>query len=478
MTTGTAPDLAALAALRDRLTGALALPDESGYALAIPWNVAIPVRPAAVVAAATAQDIAETLGAAQALGLRVAVQCTGHGAGELGHDTVLVHTAGLDTCEIDPDNRTARIDAGVRWQQVLNAATPHGLTPLVGSSPGVGAIGFLTGGGVGPMVRTYGLSADHVRSFEVVTGDGEVRRASDQENPELFWALRGGKSAVGIVTEMETELPEFYGGSLWFDGTDAAVVLPAWLAWCAALPTQGTTSIALVQAPAMPGIPPVLVGKLTVSVRFVWTGDPAEGARQLAALRAVATPLLDGIGLLPYDQIAAVHQDPTDPLPLHEGTLLLIDLPARAVDALLVVAGIGSGSPQIIVEVRQLGGALNRPDAPDCAFSHRQAAFSLLVIGIEAPPIAEAVAEHCARVVAALQPWSTGGVFPNFGSRAPAEQRYVGPTLERLREVAKKYDPAGVLDGGQRLREPSVDLRDLARKLPLTNPAGRLARST
>ena len=466
MTTGTAPDLAALVALRDRLTGALALPDEVGYELAIPWNVAIPVRAAAVVAATTAQDVAETLRAARTLGFRVAVQCTGHSAVALGHNTVLVHTAGLDTCEIDPDARTARIGAGVLWQQVLDAAVPYGLAPLVGSSPGVGAVGFLTGGGVGPMVRTYGLSADQVRSFEVVTGDGEVRRASEQENPELFWALRGGKSAVGIVTEVETglvELPAFYGGSLWFDGTDAAVVLQAWRIWCASLPTEGTTSVALVQAPAMPGVPPVLVCKLTLSVRFVWTGEPAEGERQLAALRAVAAPLLDGIGLLPYDQIAAVHQDPVDPLPFHEGTSLLSDLPTQAVDALLQVAGLGSGSPQLLVEVRQIGGALNRPDAPDCAFAHRQAAFSLLTIGIDAPPIAEAVAEHSARVVAALQPWSTGGVFPNFGSRAPAEQRYAGPTLERLRVLAQKYDPAGVLDGSQRLREPSVDLRDRGR---------------
>ena len=152
------------------MTAPVALPGERVYDRAMPWNVAVPVQPAAVVVASTASDVAEVMRFASERGLRVAVQATGHGAVPIGADTILVLTVGLTGCVVDPVARTARVGAGVTWQTVLDAATPHGLAPLCGSAPGVGVVGYLTGGGVGPLVRTVGLSSDHVRAFELVTG--------------------------------------------------------------------------------------------------------------------------------------------------------------------------------------------------------------------------------------------------------------------------------------------------------------------
>ena len=181
---------AAVESLRAEVTGSVSLPGETGYELAIPWNAAVPVAPGAVVAVESAQDIAATVRFAAKLGLRVGVQRTGHGAVPLGSDVLLVHTGRLTECVVDPENRTARIGAGLIWQDVIDAAAPHGLAPLAGSSPAVGVAGFLTGAGIGPMVRTYGLSSDHVRSFDIVTGSGELIHVTPDEHAELFWGLR------------------------------------------------------------------------------------------------------------------------------------------------------------------------------------------------------------------------------------------------------------------------------------------------
>ena len=146
------------------------------------------------------------------------------------------------------------------------------------------------------MARTYGLASDKVRAIEVVTGDGMLRRATPTEHPDLFYGLRGGKGMLGIVTAIEFDLvhqPTFYGGSLWFDGNDAAAVIKRWLLWSKDLPELGTTSIALFQLPAMPGVPPALADRMTLSVRYVWTGDAEDGERRFAEIRGSAPTLLD-----------------------------------------------------------------------------------------------------------------------------------------------------------------------------------------
>jgi hypothetical protein len=456
--TGESSDELIRAVLRDRVAGAVALPNDADYLRATPWNVAVPVRPAAVVFAASAADVAETVRFAAAHGLTVAVQATGHGALPVGDDTILVHTSGLAHCSVDALNRTARVGAGVRWQQVIDAAAPWGLAPLCGSAPGVGVVGFLTGGGVGPLVRTVGLSSDRVRAFEVVTGAGEVLRVTPDEHADLFWGLRGGKGTLGIVTEVEFELPpipEFYGGALFFDGDDAAAVLHAWARWCVTLPETVNTSIALQQLPPLPGVPEPLAGRLTVAVRYTAVGDLAEGERLLAPMRGAVAPIMDTVGVLPYAAIGAVHCDPTDPMPVSENQALLHGLPVEAVEALLRVAGPGSGSVQAIVELRMLGGALAREPRHRSAFCHRDAAFALTTIGALVPPIAEAVPAHAAAVIEAVAPWSTGGQFPNFApSTDPGRNArvYSEDTRHWLAALADRYDPAGVYRVGQVVR--------------------------
>ena len=441
--------------LRARLTGRLALPGEELHTrLATPWNLAVTPRPAAVVEAATAEDVADAIAFAGHHGMPVAVQCTGHGTAATMEGALLVHTGRLDECRVSADG-TARVGAGVRWQRVLDEAAPHGLAPLCGSAPHVGVVGYTTGGGLGPVARTYGAASDRVTAVELVTGDGVLRRATATHHPELFWGVRGGKGALGIVTALEfglVPLAELYAGAVYWGGADARAVLHAWRAWCAALPEQATTSIALLQLPPLPMVPPPLAGRLTVAVRFAWTGGPAEGERLLAPLRDAAPVLLDAMGTIPYAGIGAVHADPVDPMPASEAHCLLRQLPAAAVDALLGVAGPGSGSPEVVVELRQLGGAIARGGAAPSAFSHRDAAFSLLVVGVPAGPGAEQVVAHGGSVVDALQDWAHPGLLPNFASTGDPDRtaRCYSPTsLRWLVELAAQYDPVGVLSVGQ-----------------------------
>lgn len=444
--------------LPEHVSALVALPGEPGYERCTPWNVAVTVQPAAVVFATAPHHVAETVRFAAAHGLRVAVQATGHGATAIGSDTLLILTGAMTDCVVDPDTRTGRVGAGARWQQVLDAAAPHGLAPLCGSSPSVGVVGFLTGCGIGPLVRSVGLSSDHVRAFDVVTGAGEYLRVTPEDHSELFWGLRGGKATLGIVTAVEIDLlpiSEFYGGALYFDGDDAAAVLREWARWSVGLPENINTSVALAQLPPLPGVPEQLAGRLTVAVRYAALDDLPEAAALLAPMREAAAPILDTVGVLPYPAIGAVHADPVDPMPIHEAQVLLHDLDSDAVSVVLDAAGPGSGSVQTIVEIRMLGGAMARQAPHPSAFCHRNAKYAVTLIGVPMGPAADMVVPQADALAAALHPWSTGGLLPNFApgtDNARMARVYDADTRRRLAELADHFDPEGVLAVGQAVR--------------------------
>jgi hypothetical protein len=248
-------------------------------------------------------------------------------------------------------------------------------------------------------------------------------------------------------------LPTFYGGSVWFDAADAPRVIEAWRTWADELPEAGTTSFGLFQLPPLPGVPPMLAGKMTLSLRFLWTGDPIEGERQLDRMRAVAPAILDDAAVKPYTAVDSVHTDPVDPTPAIDPAILLAEFPAEAAERLLEVAGDGSGSTLILLEVRALGGAYARsPQHPD-AFNHRDARFSVLAVGLAATPdMAAQGMVDADGVFAALAPWDNGRVWPNFGpvhDEYSARRAYDEATRERLAAIVRAYDPDGVLNVGR-----------------------------
>jgi FAD/FMN-containing dehydrogenase len=445
-----------LDALRSRVAGIVAEPHDPMYQeLVTAWNLAVQMQPAAAVAVRSAADVRETVKFARRHGMTVGVQATGHGPipSLAGH--LLVVTRDLDEVTVHADERWARVGAGVKWIRVIEASAPYGLAPLNGSASDVGIVGYTTGGGVGPMARTFGLAADRVRAFEVVTGDGELRRVTPTRHPDLFFALRGGKGVAGIVTAVEFDLlpiATFYGGAVYFDGQDIPAVIDRWRSWSKALPETATTSFVILQLPDAPDMPPPLAGRTTIGVRFLWVGDAEEGAGLLDQIRAVAPVVIDDAALKPYTAVDSVHADPVDPMPVKEASMLLTDFPDDAVARFLDRVGPGADSPQIMAEIRQLGGAYARAGEHPSAFVHRNAAFSLLTVGIAFDP---RVVPHAHDLISALSDWDTGGVWPNFApphDEATAQRAYDPATLAHLADVAQRYDPDAVLAAGAFVR--------------------------
>jgi hypothetical protein len=414
------------------------------------FNTAVTHRPDVVVAATSAEDVAAAVRAAAAEGRRVAVQATGHGATAPVEGGVLVSTRHLQGVRVDPEARVARVGAGVRWRTVIDAAAPHGLAPLSGSSSGVGVVGYTLGGGMGHLARRHGFAADHVRAVELVTARGELTRVTAASDPELFWALRGGQGRFGIVTALEFGLvavPRFVGGAMIFTGPAVAEVLHAFAAWAPTLPEEVTTSVALLRLPPLDTVPPPLRGVVSLALRFGSTGSPEQAESLLAPMRAVATPVLDSVGPMPYAAVDSIHMDPTEPLPAVTRGGLLRSLPAAAVDALLAAAGPEVELPLAVAELRLMGGALARPAAVPNAVAGREGAFSLTVVAPAPPPLRDVTPVVATGVVTALAPWSTGSSLANFAGTTDAGTVWSPAVRERLQRVKDLLDPDDVFGG-------------------------------
>ncbi|WP_426508286.1 FAD-binding oxidoreductase [Dactylosporangium sp. McL0621] len=427
---------------------------DEGYAAEIAaWNVATVHEPLAVVGATCPQDVVEAVRWAGALGLPVAVQATGHGAVRPARG-VLVNTSRMNEVSVDPVARTARAAAGARSADVIAAAAPHGLAPLNGSSSRVGFVGYTLGGGVGPLGRRYGFAADLVRSVEIVTADGVLRTVDADREPDLFWAVRGGKGNFGIVTALEFDLVEvgsFFGGGIYYPIEHAGAVLHAYREWSAGLPEEMSTSVALLRLPDLPALPPPLRGANVVHLRVCFLGGAEEGDALLAPMRSAAPAIIGEVLTLPYPAIDAVHRDPVDPMPTRERGVLLGALTAETVDRVLAAAGPGVDVPLPVVELRQLGGAFDRPPAVPNAVSGRGAAYSLFVIGLGVPELREAVDAATERVLAVDR--FPGGLINFSGGAGPEAIRANWPPADRdrLLGVKRSYDPANVFSGGQPL---------------------------
>lgn len=445
-----------LAALRAAVHGPVLTPSDADLAAEVAtFNLAVTHRPSVVVGATCADDVVAAVRWAGAHELPVAVQATGHGPMQPVEHAVLVTTGRMRTVEVDPGRRTAQVGAGARWADVLGEAEPHGLTGVAGSSSQVGVVGYSVGGGMGPLGRRHGYGADLVRRVEIVTADGRLRQVDAERDPDLFWAVRGGKGNFGVVTAVEIDLvpvPSLFAGAVFLSGSDAAAVLHSFRTWAATLPERASTSVALLNMPPFEAVPDVLRGRFVVMLRFALDGTDAEGDALLAPMREAGQVLLDSVGRIPTTATDVIHQDPRDPMPVWERGGLLAELPAGAVDALLGSAGEGRAPHLAMVELRLMGGALGRPARIPNAVSGREGAYSLLTLGVLAPGIAEAVQAEGEGVHEALAPWSTGTAPVNWlgPSATPAEiaAAWRPEVFQRLLAIKERVDPANMFRFG------------------------------
>src|SRR3954462_10998843 len=343
------------APLRAAVAGSVLLPGDAGYdGERAVWNLNHELVPAIIVVPESAADVQAAVTFAAKHHRPVLVKTTGHQVVGKAHGAVVIATHRLNDITIDATARTARVGAGVVWSEVIEQTAKVGLAPLNGSNPHVGVSGYTLGGGLSPTLgRSQGYAADHVRSLEVVTADGKLRHVDAESEPDLFWALRGGKGNFGVVTALEFDLfpvPRLYGGGIYFPGERMAEVLRAWTAWHPGTPETMVSSFAVLRLPPLPELPEPLRGAFLVTVRFAYNGTAADGERMIAPLRAVAPAVLDTVRDMPYSEVASIHNEPTDPLPYYERGSMLREFPAQAQDKLVELVGPASATTLWIAE--------------------------------------------------------------------------------------------------------------------------------
>jgi FAD/FMN-containing dehydrogenase len=434
--------------LRAQLEGDIVTPEDEGWDEArLAWNLAVDQRPAAVALPETADDVAAVVRFAREHGLKVAPQGTGHNAAALSaagglEDAILLKTVRMRGVTVDARARAVRAEAGVLWIEVVEAAAEHGLAALAGSSPDVGVVGYTLGGGLSWLARKHGIGANQVTAIELVTADGRLVRADAEHEPDLFWALRGGGGAFGVVTAIEFNLfpiAEVYAGVLWYPVDRAAEILNEWRAWTDGQPEEMSSVGRILQFPPIPEIPEPVRGQSFVVVEAIYLGDEADGAELLAPLRALG-PVLDTVATIPVAALAQLHMDPEAPAPAVGDGGMLTDVDAEFVDAVVDAA---VGSPLLSVEIRHLGGAVSRAQAGHGAVAAFEAPFIMYSVGIAPTPEAAAAVEGAVSVMrSAVAPWEAEHTYMNFADTRRGSRSLFGTeAYQRLRRIKAEVDP-------------------------------------
>jgi len=445
-----------LETLRAGLRGTAHAPGEEGYEEASrAWNLAAHQTPALVVVAKGTADVMGAVRFAREAGMGVGVMATGHGVGAPCDGGVLINTSSMRGVRVDPVARTARVEAGALWTDLIHESQPHGLAGLMGSTSHVGVVGYTMGGGFGWLGRKYGFNAASVREADVVTADGELVRLSAEEHPELFWGLGGGGGNFGIVTSMKFDLyplGTLYGGDLIYPVEKAAEVLDAYARWSAELPDEMTTGVAFLNVPPLPALPEPLRGKSVIALRGCYCGeDPGAGEELVRPVREeLGEPIMDTFGAMPFAAMDSISMDPVDPMGARQHSEMLGEISPEAIETLVEVAGAGSGSPLIILEIRQLGGALARTADHLSTMGKGDSKFIMNGIGPAfTPEMAEGVVAYLAHVAEATRPFQTGDTYVNFmeldgASAERVKAAYSSEDWERLVALKDRYDPQNV----------------------------------
>jgi len=432
------------------------------------WNLAADLRPAVVVLPTTVDDVIGAVGYAAERDLRIVVQGTGHGATVHGSldGTLMLNMREMRAVEIDAENRRARVEAGALWEDVVNPATEQGLTALHGSSPNVGVVGYSLGGGIGWLARKHGLSAESVLAVEVVTADGTLLRADRTQNTELFWALRGGGGGLGVVVAMEIalyEVEELVAGMMIWPWERSEEVLTAYVEWAETAPSSVSASARMLQIPPLPDIPEFLRGRRIVVIDGAVLGNADEANEILAPFRALG-PEIDTFGAVPAAALMRIHMDPEPPMPGKGDGFLVDDLDGDAIKAIIELAGPGTESPLLMVELRQLGGTLRdrRPGAG--ALGSLDGSFAFYALGVPMGPGAgEAIEGRIEAIKGALAPWSRGKTYLNFAEKSVTIGDAIGAdAFTRLEQVKAAVDPDGRFRSGHTFATATAAAGDAA----------------
>jgi FAD/FMN-containing dehydrogenase len=456
MSTASSTTLPFAARLRaEGFIGRLIEPADDDYdAARAGWNGAIDRRPAAVACVRDADDVAAAIAGARAAGLPFTIRGGGHSvAGRSVRDGALcIDLRALNAVEVDPGRATVRVGGGALLSELDAATQAHGLAVPAGQISHTGVGGLALGGGIGWLMRRHGLTVDSLLAAEVVLADGRKVRASADEHPDLFWALRGGGGDFGVVTSFEFRAHPVgtivLAGLLVYPFERARDVFRASRELMADAPRELTLFDVLITAPPQPPFPPKLQGRPVAVVGVAWSGDPAEGERCLAPLRATCPPAADLVAPMPYVALQSML-DETAPhgWRFYDRMHYLPEVGDDFIDELL--AGFAQApTPFAHVMTGWMGGAIDDVDPGATAFGHRQARAFSWIIGCSGDEPIEASADWVRRVWDATAPYAAGGVYVNaLGAERPVRDAYADDVWDRLVAVKRRYDPDGVFAG-------------------------------
>jgi FAD/FMN-containing dehydrogenase len=450
-----------IAQLRAELAGPVLGPGDPGYDTARRvFLLSVDRRPAAIVRPVDAGEVGHLVSLAQETGLELAVRGGGHS--QAGHGTtdggILLDLTGLATLEIDPGERVVRAAGGLTAGEVTAAAAPHGLAVGFGDTSSVGVGGLTLGGGMGYLVRKHGLTIDHLLGAQVVTADGRVLEVDAESHPDLFWAIRGGGGNFGVVTRFDYRLHSVdmvTGGMLAFPATPAT--LAGLVAEVEAAPEELSVIANVLLAPPLPFVPAELVGTPLLLALLVHAGPLDDGAKAVASLRALATPVADFVRAIPFSEMfRAEAQVPPRAV---VRTFFSDSLDEAAAGELLDRLQTSTAQTPA-AQIRVLGGAVPRVPSEATAFAHRQRPLMVNVAAVYASPEDDSVHRAWAEDAAAALRRGEDAAYVNFLGDERAERvraAYPGATWDRLAEVKRRYDPENVFRLNQNV--PPAGLR-------------------
>jgi FAD/FMN-containing dehydrogenase len=462
MTQRTVIDGGAVDELHRTFRGDIYRPDDPGYdEHRRVWNGSIHRHPALIARCTGAADIRAALRLARSQDLLVAVRGGGHSFPGLSvcDDGMVIDLGAMKGIRVDPAAGTARVQAGVLLGELDRATQEFGLAVPSGIVTHTGMAGLTLGGGIGWVMRKYGLTIDQLLSVDLITADGELVRAGHEENADLFWGVRGGGGNFGIVTEFEFRLnpvgPYVMAGPVFWPMENAPEVLRFYRDWIADAPDELMTIAVQRRAPALPIVPPDLVGKHVVAIVACYTGPVEDGERVLRPLKEFGSPVLDFCRPKPYLE----HQMMFDPSFPHGWSYYIrsCDVAALTDDVIDIAVEHGSSisSPVTSVAMWQMGGAVGRIDDGDTAFNGRRAGFTFNINGnSKTADTFDAEREWARNYWSALAPHHTS-VYVNFLMEEGEErvrQAYGAAKYDRLKTLKRKYDPANFFTLNQNIK--------------------------
>jgi FAD/FMN-containing dehydrogenase len=422
------------------------------------WNGMIDKYPALIARCSGTADVAAAVKFARAHGLLVAVRGGGHNvAGNAVNDGGLViDLSQMKGILVDPAKRTARAQAGVNWGDLDLETQAFGLATPGGEVSMTGIAGYTLTGGMGLLQRKWGLACDNLLSAEVVTADGEVLQASIVENPDLYWALRGGGGNFGTVTWFEFGLyplgPEVYSATALYALEDAPALLRAWREFGAQAPDEVTSQALFWSMPPLPDLPEELHGIPIIILAGIYAGSVEDGERALEPLRTWATPIVDLSGPATYvESQSAFDMFFPDTQRYYWKSLYLNGLDDSVIDAMVSMAATRP-SPQTLVALRHLGGAISQIPEDGTAYGHRRATYNLSLDATwEDPRDDERMIAWTRQTWQEFKDQTDGGVYLNFAGLGEENDDLAragyGRNYDRLRQVKAKYDPNNLFRG-------------------------------